>query len=557
MTPQVLRPYQEEMLQAIQSYLTDREGNGIVVSPTGTGKSLVSNATIKWAVEEFGVRVMCITHDRNIIAQNCDSMIRYWPQADAGIYSAGLKQWSTRNAIIYCGIQSVYKCPEEFGVIDLLIIDECHMLSPKEGTMYSKVLHALRRVNPELRVLGYSASPYRMGQGLLTEGDVFNDIIIDLTKCERFCQFVEEGYLSPLHTKKTSAEIDLKDVPMSMGDFSEKEMQLVADTTDLNKCVVLECIKHGRDRKHWLGFSSGIQHAEHLCQTFKSYGISCVVIHGTMGVEERDRLTNDFRAGKIRCVVNCGIFNVGWDFPELDLIFVARGTQSTSWWVQCLGRGTRAVYAVGYPIDTVEERLAAIKAGPKPDGCLVLDFAGNTRRLGPVNDPVIPHARRKGDDVAGSAPVKVCPECDEYNHTRATVCVNCGYQFPPSSCIEGTASRDEVMVKAAQTPEYAIMSVLSTHYSDQNSKDPSWGRLVKISYGDLTKSVSEYHFPSAPLEWKRREFAKLWVTAGGQLPVPHDSENFLERARKELKSPVRVTYTSNKKYPDVVKREYA
>lgn len=555
---QVLRDYQLTMLSAIQRYLEEEEGNGVVVSPTGTGKSLVCNAAIKWAVETYGIRVLCITHDAKIIAQNCASMLSYWPQARTGVYSAGLKQWNTTAPIIYCGVQSVHKCPEDFGKIDLLIVDECHMISPREGTMYDKVLKALKKTNPDgVRVLGFSASPYRMGQGLLVEGELFDDTVVDMTKTEVFCKFVDDGWLSPLHTKRTEAEIDLTNVPMQMGDFNEKVMEEVADTRDLNQCVVKEVFKYGADRNHWLGFCSGRKHAEHLQQAFTARGVEAVVIHGTMSMDERERLTNQFRSGRIRVVLNVGIFNVGWDFPELDLIFVVRGTQSTSWWVQCLGRGTRAVYAKGYPIETVEERLAAIAAGPKPNGCLILDFAGNTRRLGPVNDPVVPRARRKGDGLAGDAPVKVCPVCNEYCHTRATECPACGYKFPPSSCIETTAANDEVMVRNSLTPQIAMIASPTVFYSNRMTKNESLGEALRVCYENLAIVVSKYWFPQAPHDWMRRQFCQWWTQAGGVHPCPLTAEDAVSRARKELKVPVKVFYIDNKKHKELNKLEYS
>jgi DNA repair protein RadD len=551
------RPYQNEMWEAGVRYIEEKNGNGIIVSPTGTGKSLICNMLVKWGIQEIpGSRIMVTTHDRKIIAQNCQSMFNFWPSAPAGIFSAGLRQRDTRSPILFTGIQSVYKCPEDFGHIDCLIIDECHMLGPKADSMYGKFITGLKRVNPDLRILGFSASPYRMGQGLLTEGEIFDDIIIDMSTTERFCQFVDEGYLSKLFSKETETVIDLSEVPMQMGDFNEKAMEAVADTKDINSSVVREVMKNGRTRNHWMGFCSGVKHAEHLKTTFTAAGITAEVVHGKMSEEEQDHIEKLFRKGLIRCLLNVGIYNVGWDFDALDLIFVVRGTQSTSWWVQALGRGTRPLYAPGFDLETTEGRLAAIAAGNKPHGCLVLDFCGNTRRLGPINAPVIPSPRKKGDGMGGDAPVKVCKSCDCYNHTRATVCINCGEPFPPASCIEQTAAKDAVMISAAVAPVTAIMDVLSTHYSEQPSKQPGWGSLVKVSYGDLVNTRHEFFFPEAPLEWKRKEFNKFWITAGGQVPVPATAEQFIERARKELKAPKKVYYEANTKYKNVTKKEY-
>src|SRR4029079_8138707 len=95
------------------------------------------------------------------------------------------------------------------------------------------------------------------------------------------------------------------------------------------------------------------------------------------------------RAGEVRALVNNNILTTGYDDPTIDLIMVLRPTMSVVLWVQMLGRGTRPVFPPGYDSETLEQRMAAIMASGKFD-CLVLDYAGNTRRLGPINDPVIP-----------------------------------------------------------------------------------------------------------------------------------------------------------------------
>lgn len=539
------RPYQEEGVDTLIDYLCEEGGDPLVAAPTGVGKSLMINMLVRRSLEtDPTLRFLVATHTKEIIGQNAQAMIDYWSSAPVGIYSAGLKQFNTHSNVIYAGIQSIYKKAEEFGHIDCLICDEAHTISPKEETMWQALMRGLKKTNPNIRICGFTATAFRMGMGTLVDGGLFDKIVVDYTSTDKINWFVDEGYLCPLISKKPCQEIDVTNVRMKAGDFDEAELEKVTDTDSLNKAVVSECIRYGAERRSWLVFATSIKHAEHLVERFRSSGVTCEMIHGGTPVEERTRLIGDkgrkiegeFQQGKFRCLVNVNVVGTGFDYPGLDMVALARATQSTGLYIQFLGRLTRPF--------------------PGKKNGLVLDFGANIVRLGAFNAPILPVPRKKGDKVVGEAPVKACVQCGTYLHTRIMLCPECGYVFPENTKLDRTASQAEVMVKSAQTPTYEILQVLSTHYSDQNSKDPSWGRLVKISYGDLTKSVSEYHFPSAPLEWKRREFAKLWVTAGGQLPVPHDSENFLERARKELKSPVRVTYTSNKKYPDVVKREY-
>lgn len=549
------RSYQIEIRDAKIKYLQDTDRNGIIVSPTGTGKSLAANMFVKWALEAIpGSRIMVTTHDRKIIGQNCQSLYNFWPQARAGIFSSGLKQWDTTSPILYTGIQSVYKCAHDFGHIDCLIVDECHMVGPKSESMYGRFIMGLRKTNPDLRIFGYSATPYRLTQGMLTEGDLFDDIVIDLSTTERFCQFVDEGYLSPLVTMKTEVEPDLSNVPMQMGDFNERIMEEVVDTRDINHAVAKEVITKGAERNFWLGFCTTVHHAENLCAVFRSRGISAEVVHGKMSEKEQDAAEERFRKGQTRCLLNCGMYNVGWDFDALDLIFVVRGTQSPGWWVQCLGRGTRPVFANGFDLNSIEGRLAAIKAGRKNRGCLVLDFCGNTRRLGPINAPCIPKSRRKGEGMGGDAPVKVCKNCGAYNATRATVCVNCEAVFPPSSCIERTASRDEVFIRESVTPIHEIAPVSAVSYTVQDTKS---GAALRIGYmNGLFSELREHWFVESPHEFQRRDFRKYWTAAGGTLPYPETAEEARDRARKELKAPKNVEFESNSKWKKIVKREY-
>ncbi len=558
------RPYQWELCDAGIQYLEESDKNGIIVSPTGTGKSLTNNMLLKHMSEEYkGFRSIVVTDDRKIVSQNCQSLYNYWPQAKAGIFSAGLKQRDTASDIIFAGIQSIYNCPHEFGYTDLLVVDECHMVGPRSDAMYGKLIAGLRKDNADLRIIGYSATPYRLGMGLLTEGDVFHDVIIDYSKTDKFCWFIDEGYLSPLVTKKTQAQIDLSQVPILMGNYNDKILEMVADNHDLNFALVREVIQHGQTRNFWLGFCSGLTHAQHLKETFLACGVSVEIVHGKMSEAEQDRIEADFRNGRIRCLLNVNIYNKGWDFDALDLIFVARGTLSVAWWLQVLGRGTRPLYHPRFSredLETTAGRLAAIAAGNKPDGCLVLDFARNTEKCGPVNDPILPRKRKKGDTI-GEAPVKSCGECGAYQHTRATECSVCGAVFPPSSCLEQTASTDAVMVRSAATPVIDILPTPIVHYSSQPCrKDTAKGTMAKISYTHASKfllTIDQFLFPELPEEdWMRKKFVNFWKKAGGRNPVPATAEEFLVRARAELKTPTAVHFTSNTKYPDVREIHY-
>lgn len=446
----ILRDYQEGAVQAIFDYLTHggedgtAGGNPLVAMPTGTGKALVLSEFIRRAyMMSPGTRIIKLTHVKELIEQNYKTLLRIWPTAPAGIFSAGLGQKQTCFPITFGGIASIVKHSGAFGRIDMVVIDEAHLLSTKQDTMYQQFLKHLKSVNPCLRVIGLTATHYRVGQGLLTEGGgIFNDICFDLTNLESFNWLLAQGYLAPLIPKRTQTELNVDTVRIQAGEYVQKELQAAVDRDELTYACLREALTLGSDRSHWLVFASGVDHACHVRDSLDALGISAGVVHSRMADKERDQAILDFKSGKYQAMVNNGILTTGFDFPGIDLIVMLRPTQSPGLWVQMLGRGTRPVYAPGYDVTTQQGRLDAQVAGPKKN-CLVLDFAGNTRRLGPINDPVIP--RKKGLGGGGAAPIKICEVCGVYNHASVRFCISCGTEFLRHVKLTHGASTDELI----------------------------------------------------------------------------------------------------------------
>lgn len=458
------RWYQDEAVTATLDYfMRGNAGNPVICLPTGSGKSLVQ--------AEFMVRVLsiwprqrflCLTHVKELVAQNAADCLEYWPTAPIGIYSAGLNKRTSQQPIIFGGVASVINCIELFGWRDVLFIDECHLVSGKDASLYMMVIAGLRKINPNLKVIGLTATPYRQGQGLITDGALFTDIVYDMTTMAMFNLLLIQGYLCPLRPKSTklsSVEIDVSNVGSANGDYKLAELQAASDVDAITDAAVREMCREGQSKTAWLTYASGVKHAENINEKLLKYGVPSGVIHGDMPRKVRDDTIDAYRQGKLLSIVNYGVLTTGFNHKAIDMISHLRATESTGLWVQTLGRGTRPVYALGYDLSTDIGRFTAIERGPKPF-CLVLDFAGNTKRLGPINDPVIP--RKKGKKlVAGVAPVKICPQCGFYNHTRTPKCDNCGYIFPQTPKIDATAAIDELLrTEAARVETYDVAYVL-------------------------------------------------------------------------------------------------
>lgn len=482
-----LRDYQVAAVQSIFEYFENNTGNPIVAMPTGTGKSVVIADFVRQALMNYpGTRVMKLTHVKELIAQNFDKLLKLWPTAPAGIYSAGLKRKESIYPITFGGVATVAKATAElFGSTDLLLIDECHLLSPNDATMYQRVIQGLKGINPHLKVIGFTATPYRLGHGMLTDqGGLFTDICFDLTTLEAFNWLLEQGYLSRLVPKRTVAELDVSGVHMHGGEYKLNELQDAVDRDEVTYAAIQEMMAVGHERKHWLIFASGIEHAIHVTAMLDSMGISAVCVHSKMSDDLRDNNLRLFTQGKVQAMVNNGILTTGFDYPEIDLIGMLRPTQSPSLWVQMLGRGTRPVYASGFDLEIAEGRLAAIAAGPKPN-CLVLDFAGNTKRLGPINDPVLPRKKSKG---GGTAPVKLCEACGTYNHASVRICSHCGSEFPKEVKIGHNASTEELIADSAPKTEVFKVDRVVYHLHQKEGSPDS----LKVSYFCGMRMFKEY-----------------------------------------------------------------
>lgn len=545
-----LRDYQDGAVDAIFRYFEKGgKGNPLVAMPTGTGKSIVIAEFIRRAYLAYpGQRFIKLTHVKELIGQNYRTLRNVWQTAPCGIYSAGLGQRQSHFPITFAGIASVVNNPELFGKIDLAFIDEAHLVSPKDGTMYQRFIRKLTAVNPYLKVIGFTATHYRLGQGLLTEpGSIFTDVCFNMTSLESFNWLIEEGYLSPLIPKRTGTVLNVDGVQTHAGEYVQKQLQEAVDKNEITHAALKETIELSENRNHWLVFASGVDHAIHVRDMLESLGVRATCVHSRMSDDERDKNIEDFKAGHYTAMVNNGILTTGFDYPEIDLIVMLRPTQSPGLWVQMLGRGTRPVYAPGFALEEREGRLNAQASGPKQN-CLVLDFAGNTRRLGPINDPIIP--RRKGAGLGnGVAPVKLCEHCGTYNHASVRFCINCKAEFHITVKIHTGASTEKLIAENAPKVEtFQVSRVVYQKHRKEGRPD-----TIKVSYYCGLRKFDEW----ICLEhegFARKKARDWWRQRAGTEPPPTTAVAM--ESVEGLKIPKIIRVWVNKKYPEIISYVY-
>lgn len=307
-----LRDYQVECVQAhFDWFAHNKTGSPLFVMPTASGKSLVIADFIYKSLKAWPkTRVIVLSHVMELLEQDYNEFVRHWGNiigCPAGIYSAGLGRRETRCSVLFAGIQSVYNKADLLGHFDLVLVDEVHLVPRSGEGRYLTYFEALRKINPAVRICGYTATPYRLQGGYLHRGPdaLFSDIAYDV-KIE---PLIEQGYLAPLIAKRPQNVINTAGLHTVGGDFKSDEVEAAAMEDDLVEDSIVEVIEWAKreDRHHWLIFGCGINHAELIIDELKSHGVEALAIFGHTKKDQRAQIVDRFKRGKLKALVNVGV----------------------------------------------------------------------------------------------------------------------------------------------------------------------------------------------------------------------------------------------------------
>lgn len=529
-----LRPYQQRAIDQLYDWFrAGNTGNPCLVLPTGAGKSHIVAALCHDALTNWPeTRVLMLTHVKELIEQNAAKLRAHWPGAPMGIYSASVGRKELGEPITFAGIQSIRKRAAELGHVDLVIIDEAHLVSHKDEGGYRDLLRELAAINPALRVVGLTATPYRLGHGLITDGDALFDDLIEPVSIE---ELVTLGYLSKLRSKWTEVGLEIEGVHTRGGEYIESELQRAVNTKDQNERVVSETIVLAGSRKSWLFFCCGVDHARDVCAVLRDRGIAAECVTGDTPKGERERIINAFKRGELRALTNANVLTTGFDHPGIDLIAMMRPTLSPGLYVQMAGRGMRV-------------------SDGKAD-CLVLDFACVIETHGPITNVKPPNKAKRG---TGEAPVKVCDSCNELVSPSCRVCPSCGFEFPAPE------------PKKLELRDVDIMGGPASDVRELRVTEWEWRRHVGRAsgkeslrvryYGGLTETIDEYltiaHEGYAG-DKARRKLAHIAAAAGASpgVSLAYDLDE-IAREMNATQPPAVVRYTQTGKFAEILKREW-
>jgi DNA repair protein RadD len=501
-----LRPYQHEAVAAVYEHLRTRDDNPCVVIPTGGGKTPVIATICRDAVNLWSGRVVILAHVKELLEQAADKLRHIAPDVPMGIYSAGLKRKDLGYAVTVAGIQSIWKRACDLGPVDLVIVDEAHMVPAEDDGMYRQFLADARTVNPSVRIIGLTATPFRMKSGsICAPENILNHVCYEVGVRE----LIVQGFLSPLKTKAGSQKPDTTGLHVRAGEFVAGEVEDLMDQAGLVEGACAEIAEHTRppnDRRATLIFSSGIRHGEHIVEVLKArHGIECGFITGDTPDGVRAALLNRFRIGDLKYLCNVNVLTTGFDAPHIDCVALVRPTMSPGLYYQMVGRGFRL--------------------HPGKNDCLVLDFGGNVLRHGPVDA-----IRIASDDRGeGEAPAKECPQCHALIAAGYQTCPECGHQFPEPNRHkhEATASTEGILSGQTTRSEERVSD--TSYHVHYKRDDPSALPTMRVEYR-LGFNRWQREWVCFEHEGYARQKAEAWWRARSREPVPASVEEAVELA---------------------------
>lgn len=411
------------------------------------------------------------------------------------------------------GIQSVYKRAAELDAFDLILIDEAHMLPPEGEGMYQTFLAEARMVNPHVRLIGLTATPYRMTTGTIcSEENLLNHVCYEVGVKE----LISQGYLCPLKSKAGRRKADTSNLHLRGGEFIAGEVEALMGEDSLVRSACAEIVEHTEDRRSVLIFASGVHHAIHVQRVLREQGFECGFVCGDTLPLERAETLERFKTGELKYLVNVNVLTTGFDAPNIDCVVLLRPTNSPGLYYQMVGRGFRLY--------------------PSKQNCLILDFGGNILRHGPVDAMEI----KDSSSGTGEAPAKECPQCQALIHAAYATCPECDYVFPPPERAkhEDQASTAGILSGEITETEYPVTDVYySVHTKRGTSEDHP--RSMRVDYRcSFNHYQSEWVCPEHT-GYARSKF-EAWWRARSNEPVPNTADQAVELAEAGALASVRA-----------------
>lgn len=420
-----LRPYQQEAVAAVNAHLMTKDTAPCIVLPTGAGKSLVMAwMLMEWKRDYPPFRACVLAHRKELVQQNSAELAGIMPMGDIGVFSAALGRRDYDAGILFASIDSVYNKFNDLPPFDVLIVDEAHRIPAKGEGKYRTFIAGCQKINPNLRVIGLTATPYRMGCGPICHRDhILNEVVYDANVAD----LIAQGYLSKLRSKVSEIAPDLSQVERNRGgDY--KEGSLAKAAAPVVQKAIQSAVSHiiAEKRKAAIFFCVDVEHCKTVSLELRKFGIEAPAVTGSTPIRERERIAKGFIEGRYNAICNVNVYTEGFNAKRVDCVVLLRPTLSMGLYSQMVGRGLRL--------------------HPNKSDCLVLDFAHCIEEHGPI-DCLAP----------GRVTLQRCGECGDSFSRAVGKCPHCGWEIPPQERERHEAEERERRMHEAEASQRSIL----------------------------------------------------------------------------------------------------
>jgi len=390
-----LRDYQEEAIDACLRSL-ERGQDALVVLSTGSGKTVTFIELLRRYHEKYPNRKSLVLMGKVLLQeQTFDEFAKRFPPHMLGSVCGSRGHYDHSKPVTIGTVKSI-----GHAIPDFCIMDEAHNLSPT----YIKLFEKLRMLNPAMRIIGFTATPYKAGSGLIYgPGKFFENI----TYTKSLTWFIENNYLVKPTMKMPGEVFDTKKLTIRGGDYTPESLATLVQEEKIRKQVE-DALPRLKDRKKVAWACVNILHAEMLDRILKEYNETSVTLHSKLSKQDRIDAKKAYVEGEIRHITFVTILSEGWDYPAIDAIVFCRPTKSPTLYVQTIGR--------------------SLRLAPDKSNALILDYGNVVANCGPIDDPNIFDAA-KGKKKE-EKPVKVCPVCDSIQALARRTCIDCDFEWP-------------------------------------------------------------------------------------------------------------------------------
>ena len=543
-----LRPYQKDAVKKVYDHLRVKDTNPCVVIPTAGGKSLCIAQVAKDAVTLWGGRVLILAHVKELVEQNAAKLKSICPELDVGVYSAGLDRRDTEQAVVVAGIQSIYNRLNDFKPFDLVMVDEVHLVPPDGEGRYRTFLTGAKEQNPNVRLIGWTATPFRTQGGLICKAEnLFNEICYEISIKE----LIDKGYISNITAHAGTHVADTSSLHIRAGEFVSEDVEKLMGEENLVTSACREIVELTKNRQSCLIFCTSVAHCKKVAALIEEYsGEECPIVTGDIPALEREETIARLRGEAIpadlfggvkkplKYACNVSVLTTGTDIPRLDTIALLRPTNSAGLLIQMVGRGFRLSPATG------------------KTECLVLDYGRNIERFGPIDCIKVTGER---SNAKGEPLVKTCPRCRKLVHLSVMLCSDCGYEFPRKS--EERKAHEAHAANAAILSGEVVVDTIPVSYAEyqvweKRGAPPDAPKTVRVTYySDILHTISEWLCPEHG-GYARSKFERWWREhAHPDAPMPNKAEDVIEYNFMGMLRDVNsltVRRVSGEKYPEIV-----